>query len=99
LVLAGAAQAQKIYDVDPIPYPITNLGKPADPSVSSAEWPGRGEEAKALVKYYKPPVGEGSIADRVNALASLAKGSDYEIRAIVDWDAEHQYGPYYVVFY
>ena len=69
------------------------MGKPGDPSVSSAEWRGREEEAKALVKYYKPPAGEGSIADRVNALASLAKGSDYEIRTVVDRDAEQQCGP------
>lgn len=95
-VVGGAAQAQKIYDVDPIPHPITSWGKAGG---ESAQWRGREAEAKALVKYYKPPVGEGSVADRVNALASLTKGTDYEIRTIVDWDAEQQYGSYYVVFY
>ncbi|UCH78922.1 MAG: AgmX/PglI C-terminal domain-containing protein, partial [Candidatus Coatesbacteria bacterium] len=96
LAAAGAAQAQKIYDVDPIPYPITSWGKAADPT---GEWAGREEEAKAIVKNYEPPAGEGSLADRLTALASLAKGTDYEVLAVVDWDAEQKNGPYYVVFY
>ncbi|MGD8719131.1 MAG: AgmX/PglI C-terminal domain-containing protein [Candidatus Zixiibacteriota bacterium] len=96
LVSVVAAEAQRRYDVDPIPYPITSPGKTG---YAPGEWRGREKEAETLVKYYRPPNGEGSIADRINTLASLAKGTDYEVRTVVDWDAEQQYGPYYVVFY